>query len=461
MKNDVRPAAVSGQFYPADPEELQTGIKNYLQAARPAAIKNIRALIAPHAGYIYSGPVAAYGYRELAGRDIRRVILIGNSHRDYFPGWAVDDHAAWQTPLGEIKVDIDGAKKIINANPAKIYFNREPHRAEHALEVQLPFLQTVLKNNFKIIPILFGNSGENGYKILATALEQNLEEGDLIVASSDMSHYLSCQEATAIDKTTIKEILAKKIPRGENVLCGIEAVKTLEQIALDLNWKIELLKYANSGDTAGDKTAVVGYGSVIFSGGLKTASAKESDNEADSSLNKKQRQTLKEIAKISVETYIKNHKKADFPISDSRLEKTEGAFVTLTSQRRLRGCIGNIIGFQPLWQTVRDMAIAAATQDNRFLPVQESEFPDLNYEISVLSQPQLIHNWRDIKLGEEGVIAKKGGRTGVFLPQVAEETGWNLEEFLGHLCSDKAGLPVDCYKNDPGVELYVFTAQVF
>jgi len=465
MEKNIRPAAVSGQFYPSDPEELQNDIKNYFREARPAVkIKNVRALIAPHAGYIYSGPVAAYDYQELAGRDIKRVILIGNSHRAYFPGWAVDDHATWQTPLGEIKIDAEGAGKIIGADPANIYFNGEPHRAEHALEVQLPFLQTVLKNDFKIIPILFGNSGGDGYKILAAALEQNLRDDDLIVASSDMSHYLGYREAAAIDKTTLKEIMAKKMPGGDNVLCGIDAVKTLVQISLDLNWQVDLLKYANSGDTAGDKTAVVGYGSIIFSGGIKAdpgRKGEKSSKKENDGLNKSQQATLKKIAKMSVETYVKTRKKPLLSVSDSRLEAVEGAFVTLKNNGQLRGCIGNIIGFQPLWQTVRDMAIAASTEDNRFIPVQESEFSGLDYEISVLSQPRLIKKWQDIKLGAEGVIVKNEGRTGVFLPQVAGETNWSLEEFLAHLCADKAGLPADSYKSDPGTELYTFTAQVF
>ncbi|MDD5291052.1 MAG: AmmeMemoRadiSam system protein A [Patescibacteria group bacterium] len=179
-------------------------------------------------------------------------------------------------------------------------------------------------------------------------------------------------------------------------------------------------------------------------------------------LNKNQKKELLKIARQTVEDYVRGGRVPEFNIKDERLKKQEGAFVTLHKGRQLRGCIGQIIpSDKPLWEVVRDMAIAAASEDYRFNPVAENELDKLDYEISVLSVPEEIDNWQNIKLGEEGVIVEKGRQGGVFLPQVARETGWDLEEFLSQLCSQKAGLDPDCYKKTGDVKLKVFTAQVF
>ena len=179
-------------------------------------------------------------------------------------------------------------------------------------------------------------------------------------------------------------------------------------------------------------------------------------------LSEKQKDDLLRIAKLSVENYVKAGKMSKFEITDERFNKPEGVFVTIKKKGELRGCIGLIVSLgKPLWENVRDMAIAAAAEDSRFAPVSQAELPELDYEISVLSEPKEIKNWQEIKLGEHGVIVSLGRNRGVFLPQVADETGWNLEEFLSQLCRQKACLPSDCYKNDPQVKLEVFTAQVF
>lgn len=178
-------------------------------------------------------------------------------------------------------------------------------------------------------------------------------------------------------------------------------------------------------------------------------------------LNGKQQKELLKIARLSVEAYVSGGKAPDFKITNEALNKKQGAFVTLTKNGRLRGCIGQIVpSNQPLWQVVKDMAIAAASQDERFEPVSRDELEELKYEISVLSAPETIDDWHKIKLGEHGVIIRRGNNCGVFLPQVAEETGWSLEEFLKELCSQKAGLACEAYK-DKDVEIQIFTAQVF
>lgn len=510
----IRQATAAGRFYSASSDELKNKIKKYLAEAEdispltPIAKggdaskgMKVKAMMVPHAGYDYSAPVAAYAYKKLrlseasgprisergasaednsasAGKTITAVVIC-NSHTAFFNGIAVDDSDVWQTPLGKVEVDKKLAEKLVKTDEA-IKFNGEVHKADHTLEVQLPFLQTALAGDFKIVPILFGNQGGDDYKKLAKALAGNLGEDDIIIASSDMSHYPNYEDANKIDKETleiikngdavklekhIKEVEDKGIANEETALCGIDGVKTVLEIYRLKNWTgIEILKYANSGDAVfGDKASVVGYGAAIFiKQNIKIKM--QNDNEKfkiDIQLDFNQQKQLLDIAKTAVETYVNENKIAEFNIADEKLNEKLGAFVTLRKNGQLRGCIGRIIpGDEPLWQVVRDMAIAAATEDDRFAPVDENELKDLEYEISVLSAPEKIDDWHKIELGKHGVIARKGLQGGVFLPQVASETGWDKEEFLSQLCSQKAGLPPACYKDD-SVELKIFTAQVF
>jgi uncharacterized protein len=179
-------------------------------------------------------------------------------------------------------------------------------------------------------------------------------------------------------------------------------------------------------------------------------------------LNNNQKKELLEIARKAVENYVREGKIPEFKVENERLQRREGAFVTLRKGGELRGCIGQIVpAGKPLWKVARDMAIAAASEDHRFNPVAKNELDKLDYEISVLSVPEKIDNWQNIKLGKHGVIMEKGRQGGVFLPQVATETGWGLEEFLSQLCSQKAGLDPDCYKKTGDIKLKTFTAQVF
>ncbi len=471
----VRPPAVAGQFYPADKSELKQMIASFLaKPVKDKTLGQIKAIMVPHAGYVYSGPVAAYAYKQLEGQKADTVFLLCNAHAAYFTGIAIDNSDAWQTPLGQVEVDKEKAKALVEASNL-IQFSRPAHAHDHTLEVQLPFLQTVLKDKFKIVPILFGHYSKDAYQELAQILAKILDKNDLVIASTDMSHYPPYEDANKIDTQTlaviasgtvaeldkhIADVLASGVSGEETALCGVDGVKTVMQLASIKGWsQIKILHYANSGDVAvGDKHRVVGYGAVAFA---QKGKEKEFAFSEDEALNKQQQAQLLKIARTTVESYIKNGKIPDFKITDKRLNQRQGAFVTLHKNGRLRGCIGQIIPTdKPLWQVVRDMAIAAATQDTRFAPVTEDELPHLEYEISVLSRPRPIKDWREIELGKHGVIVRKGLHSGVFLPQVADETGWSKEEFLAQLCAQKAGLPPHCYK-EPGIELQVFTAQVF
>ncbi|MCK4553999.1 AmmeMemoRadiSam system protein B [Candidatus Parcubacteria bacterium] len=494
---NIRQPAVAGQFYPADADNLKFKIEKYLSAAEEQKVEGIiKAIMVPHAGYVFSAPVAAYSYKQLQGKKIRTAVIICNSHTAYFEGIAIDESDAWQTPLGLVEVDRELAKKLVKSDNI-IKHNSNVHEDDHTLEVQLPFLQTVLADQFKIVPILFGNAHDDSYKKLAKALADNLGEDDIVVISTDMSHYPAYEDANKIDSQTlemiksadilkleshIKEVESQNIPNEQTVLCGIDGVKTVIELYNLLSWnRIEILKYANSGDARLDsarqvaigdptssrlrgasKDSVVGYGAVVFALTPGPSPASRERGAIDNVLNEEQKKELLHIARVAVESYVREGKVPEFNVSDERLEWKQGVFVTLHNSGKLRGCIGQIVpSDKPLWQVVRDMAVAACSKDHRFSPASKKELDDINYEVSVLSVPKKINNWQDIELGKHGVILQKGSRSGVFLPQVADETGWSKEEFLSQLCSQKAGLAPDCYKNDSDVELKIFTAQVF
>jgi hypothetical protein len=485
---DIRQSAVAGQFYPAEAEKIQEQISSFLgQADSPTVNGRIRALMVPHAGYEFSGPVAGYAYKHLQGVKVKRVYLLGNSHSSFFDGVAIDDSSAWRTPLGTVNIDQNMADKLEEAGE-NIIFNNIVHQKEHSLEVQLPFLQTVLKGDFKIIPLLFGNTADREeIEQTARAIAENLSENDIVILSSDMSHFPPYDEANRIDKETLKKIVSgdpeeleehisavmeQNVPGEDTLLCGEDAIKTGMHLAQMLEWdNIQKLKYSNSGDNSiMDKESVVGYGAVAFSDTTMKKQEEEKEEHSSGSarqeqvenpLNEQQKQTLLNVARETVEKYIRTGEKPAYNITEERLQETEGAFVTLKKGRDLRGCIGRIVqADQPLWQVVRDVAVDAASRDDRFPPVEEKELPKLTYEVSVLSMPKPVNDWQEVQPGKHGVIIKKGPDSGVFLPQVAEETGWNREEFLGQLCLQKLGLPPQTYK-DPDAEIYVFTAQVF
>ena len=481
MFTNIRKPAVAGQFYPADEPHLEFKINKYLKEAEVEKTDgDVKAIMVPHAGYSYSGPVAAYSYKSLEGKKINTAVIICNSHTTYFSGIALDNSDAWETPLGQVEVDKDLAEKIVNSSAA-INYNSKAHAKDHTLEVQLPFLQTVVKNNFKIVPILFGNMEKGPYKELAKALKENLGDNDILVISTDMSHYPSYEDANKIDTETLKlikagdinkleehvaAIEAKGVAGEETVLCGIDGVKTAMELFNLAGWNsIEILKYANSGDVAsGDKSAVVGYGTIVFTQNQNAKLKIQNDNEKlkiNKTLNEFQQKELLKIARETTENFVQTGTKLEFKIADERLNRKEGAFVTLHLDGELRGCIGQIVpSDKPLYEVVRDMAISACSEDNRFNPVSKGELKRLEYEVSVLSVPEIITNYKNVELSKHGVIVKKGLRSGVFLPQVATETGWDLEKFLSELCSGKAGLPPNCYK-DKDTQIFVFTAQVF
>ncbi|HMB65379.1 MAG TPA: AmmeMemoRadiSam system protein B, partial [Patescibacteria group bacterium] len=363
---DIRQPAVAGQFYPAEAEKLKERINTFLNEAEAEKLKGkARALMVPHAGYDFSGPVAAYAYKHLKGKEVRHVYILGNSHSSFFEGVAVDDSSAWRTPLGQVNIDQEVVAQLEEAY-SSISVNEASHKGEHSLEVQVPFLQTVLSGDFSIIPILFGNTAEgDDYKQLARAITQNIGKKDVVIISSDMSHFPPYEEANRIDQKTLEiiasgdieelenhvsEVMEQGIPNEDTLLCGEDAVKTGMELAHLLNWDtIKELKYANSGDNPMvDKDRVVGYGAVIFADSTTeeediqqqaSQAVKNNPSNIDNPLSPEQRQTLLNIARETVEKYVRIGQKPEYEVKDERLQETEGAFVTIKKNGELRGCI--------------------------------------------------------------------------------------------------------------------------
>ncbi len=345
--------------------------------------------------------------------------------------------------------------------------NDAAHAGEHSLEVQLPFLQTVLGTSFRLIPILIGTDDQDEIRAIARALRPYWGEHTLFVISTDLSHYPPARAAEVVDRTTIAAVCTGSPRRLVNALrengegrvpglvtrmCGSSAVLTLlYMIEGDPADTLELVRYANSGDVSGaDGDHVVGYAALTVRRSAPSGFFIPLEDQ----------HTLLAIARSSIASGVANRSGPPDPeISVSpRLREPGSAFVSLYRGHRLRGCIGSFARTLPLAVVVRQMARAAATEDPRFPPVQPAELRDIRVEISVLSPMQRIRSAGDIDLGKHGIYIRKGDRAGTFLPQVATETGWTVEEFLGHCAADKAGIGWDGWKS---AELYVYQACVF
>lgn len=455
---------VSGQFYPAEAKELNKFFdKAFSRVTEVPTNVPVEVLVSPHAGYIYSGWVAAYGFKSIQSLKYKTIILIGPSHYHSFEGASIWPKGQFETPMGLLNVDEQMASALMTAD-RDLKILPEIFTPEHSLEVQLPFIVRDFPD-VKIVPILMGKPDPTVCARLAQTLHQII--GDrrdvLVLISTDLSHYHSDKIARPMDMETLKAVIEKDVEgfwqgivSGKIEACGFTALATGMLYAKMRGLSgAQLLRYANSGDETGDVSRVVGYSSVIF---YKSDSVDDKKN----SLSSSQRKRLLQIARTAFETFVKTGKAMDVQETDPRLNQVQGAFVTLTKQGRLRGCIGNIMGEKPLAEMVRDMAIAAASQDPRFTAVTQDEISAIDVEVSVLSVPRRISNpSTEIELGVHGVIVSRGMfNRGVFLPQVATETGMDLEHFMGELCSQKAGLARDCWK-DPKTTIEVFTAEVF
>jgi len=472
QKPKIRPPGVAGGFYPADAKQLQEEIDRLIaQAQAPEIRAPLVALISPHAGYMYSGGVAAYGYSLLKGREIKRVVVISPSHFEAFPFASVYDGDAYETPLGPVPVDKEFAKKLARSSRL-IRLSDRGHRvvkgrAEHSLEVQLPFLQRVL-GEFTLVPVVMGDQTYETCRALGVALAKLIEEpGTLIVASSDLSHYHPYKQAVKLDHKVIQAIedwdylsLHRSLEQRIWEACGggpiVAAMMAAERLGAN---EVKILKYANSGDVTGDRSRVVGYVSIALVKRAGDAST-NGHQAAAFTLSPEAKRKLLEIARKSVEMAVREGKRYECPPPGIPvLEQERGAFVTLKKRGRLRGCIGHTAPTKPLYLTVRDVAILAALEDPRFPPVRKSELDQLEYEISVLSPLHHVRDVQEIRLGRDGLVVKQGYREGLLLPQVPVEQGWDLKTFLRQTCV-KAGLPPNAWR-DETTDIFAFTAVVF
>ena len=475
FSQNIKEPNVSGQFYSADPKKLSDHIDLLFKTASISpSEKTVEILISPHAGYVYSGPVAAYGFKAVSQKNFKTIVILAPSHFYGFEGISIWKQGGFKTPLGTIAVDEEFTNKLMSMNE-RFTFDPNAFEQEHSLEVQLPFLQKIYKD-FKIVPIIMGQPDFKLCQDLATSLNRLIGDHQdiLVLVSTDMSHYHDDSFARKMDLSTLETIKTldaehfwKQCRVRKMEMCGYIPVTTAILLAKERNLSdVQILKYANSGDATGDLDRVVGYTSIIISPGSpfpQEAQQKKEINvrEEIPSLNHSQKKRLLDIAKQTIHEYVKTGKILEFNESDPRLLETEGAFVTIHRNHKLRGCIGNVIVHEPLYITVRNVAISAATEDPRFPKVTQEELIDISIEISVLSKPKKVANPQEVEVGKHGVIIRQGrDRAGLFLPQVATEWNWDREQFLSNLCSHKLGLSADCWK-DSNSQIEVFTAEVF
>ena len=449
----TREPAVAGAFYPADPGELRQLVVNMLGKA-----SNLnpppKAIIVPHAGYIYSGELAAQAYASLqAERDrIKTVVLLGPAHRVYFRGIAAPAADAFRTPLGSIPVDQNAIESVLEKFP---FVQRLPqsHRDEHSLEVQLPFLQEVLAN-FRLIPLVVGDATADQVDKVIDYLWG--DESTLIVISSDLSHFHDYATAQSMDEQAASAIegLQPQVLNGQ-LACGFLPVSGLLLAARRRQISPDRVGLCNSGDTAGDKDRVVGYGAWLF----------QDPEKQQQGISREQKDSLKKLALASIRCGLETG--AALSVADYIKETDEGvklpdyqgaAFVTLKKNDQLRGCIGSLSAYRPLCDDIAENAFAAAFRDPRFSSVTDTELDDIELSISVLTPPEMIIFTSEqdliaqLRPGVDGLIMTDGGNRGTFLPSVWENCP-QAESFLNHL-KMKAGLPAGYWSGTIKVERY-------
>lgn len=434
----IRTPYCAGSWYSDNPVELANELDGYLSKVERENL-NVKAIIVPHAGYIYSGQTAAYAFKQLSGKT-GKVIILGTAHRYPLKFASVSDFDYYDSPLGKVKVSGE-IKSLLNE---KCIVNvKEADYEEHSIEIEIPFLQRVLKN-FEIIPIIVGRVDAMEF---SGVLKKYYDEKTVIVASVDLSHFHSYSEAKTLDNYSIECILnldSEGIGNAE--IDSPYAIAALLQLAKKKNWQAKLLDYKNSGDIIRDKNRVVGYSAIVFY-----------EEEFSGVFTNSERELMEKIAKQAVETYIIEGKRLQYEDVPESLKKRLACFVTLNDEYDLRGCIGTLEPVDKLYRSIIDNAISAATRDPRFSPVTKKELKGLKYEVSVLSEPVEIEysSIEDLfsKIQEKGVIISKSGSRAVYLPQVWEHFS-NPESFLSSLCS-KAGLNSKEWK-EKGMRFFVF-----
>ena len=474
---DIRPPAVVAKFYPGSPAVLKLAIEKFMQDAVPQRVKEPLAIVVPHAGYIFSGQICADGYSQVRNRVFDVVVILGTNHTA--PGLrkiALYPGDGFRTPLGIAPVDKEAVAALIAADPDCAADNR-PHSREHSVEVQVPFIQ-VLFPKAKIIPAIVGEADPAMAGRFGAALAKVLAgRRALVVASSDLSHYPSAEDANAVDKKTLEAIAsldsaafrttvrmqeAKRVRGLDTCACGEAPIMAAMAAARAMGATGgQVVSYAHSGDLPiGERERVVGYGAVVFTAGRETGKTTGTAAPAasDRNLTPVDKKALLALARETISRFLAAQT-VPLPrgLNPAAMER-RGVFVTLKKHGDLRGCIGRMIPDRPLATLVGAMALQAAFEDPRFRPVTLEEVPKLEIEISVLTPMKQVSGPDEIMVGRDGVLLQKGTRSAVFLPQVAPEQGWQRDEMLDNLAR-KAGLPDKAWRE--GARFSTFQALVF
>jgi hypothetical protein len=477
----VRPSALAGAWYPGDAVALQEMVDGLLDGGRAQIPQEtIRALIVPHAGYVYSGKTAAAAFAQVRGGQYRRVMVLAPSHHGAFRGLSIADVDAYGTPLGAVALDTEAVAALRRSELVRA--DASAHTREHAIEIELPFLQRALPAGWRLVPILVGDLGEADYPLVADLLRPLADAHTLVVVSSDFTHFgprfgylpfpaddKTPERVRALDDGAIERILAGDGPglldyqaRTGITICGYRPLALLLQM-LPPDARVERLGYATSGELAGDWRDSVSYAALAVSAPRPISSGQggPAGGDAPNSLGNGELERLHRIAVLGIRRAVLGQSRvpdgeivatvADLPPA---LETPAGAFVTLRRQGELRGCVGHVPSDLPLYQAVLQSGVNAARNDSRFQPVDPEELDGLEVEVSVLTPPRPIASIDALRIGEHGITLHKDGHYALFLPEVATTMGWDRETTLSRLAL-KAGLPADAWRD--GAVFEVFT----
>jgi len=468
-------SSIAGTWYSGDANTLSREIEGFFQKAEVKPINDVIALILPHAGYQYSGQTAVMAIKSI-GKEYKRIVIIGPSHRVYMEEvLSVPRATHYQTPLGQIQIDAEFINKLLqyplfqNVPSAQEY--------EHSVQIQVPLLQYGQKN-FKLVPIVAGNCSQDAIIKAGNILKGLVDEGTLVVASSDFVHYgsnygyvpfkenipeqikkLDMGAYEYIAKLDSKGFLEYRERTGATICGSVPVAILLSMLSPDA--KAELINYTTSGELMKDFSNSVSYFSIAFCGAWQKSTRNEPQSGL-AELTDEDKKKLLVLARKSILYALANRRVPEaselgVTLSDA-MNIPRAAFVTLKKNSQLRGCIGDVFPQRPLFRSVLLNAINAGFNDRRFPPVTAAECNDIKIEISALTAPAPIASWKEIRIGIDGVVLNKDGQSALFLPQVAPEQGWDVTEMLANL-SLKAGLPADGWKE--GASFLVFQAVVF
>ncbi|MEN7972404.1 MAG: AmmeMemoRadiSam system protein B, partial [Verrucomicrobiota bacterium] len=473
MKTNILKSELAGTWYTEDAEHLAREIDSYLDAVDLKPGEDVLALILPHAGYRYSGQVAAHGVKQVAGRSFSRVVVMGPSHRVALcDAVSIPDVSHIETPLGRIEIDRELVSRLLEQPGFESHLY--VHTDEHSVQIELPFLQRAL-GGFKLVPVVCGQLDESGAQRIAAALLENIDAETLVVVSSDFTHYgrsfgyvpfkddiprnlenLDMGAFGQIEERNLSGFLQYVQNTGATI-CGRSPIAVLLAM-LPADAEVQLLKYDNSGNLTGDWSHCVSYVSAAVSGRWNLSCSDGIHCEPELELSSADKLALLQLARHRITRKLRKDEPDPRINITPAMQDIMGAFVTLHKHGRLRGCIGEIFPRRELYEAVAEQAENAAFHDPRFPNLNETELDEVDIEISALTVPHRVESYEDIEIGRHGVVLYKGMYSAVFLPQVAPEQGWGIEETLTHLAL-KAGLGSNDWKS--GCEFHVFEAIVF